>query len=102
MFFGRNRPKSLSASSIYVLLIVLLILSRLYAPIAHFQDKAIHFILTPLFSLFHSSNKKEEISEIEKLKEENKQLKYKLSELEEIKTNFDRLNSLHNFIETNP
>ncbi len=99
MVFGRNRPKKFSIPPIYFILVVLLILSRFYPPIAHLQDKGIHFVLTPLFSLFHSSNKKEEISEIERLKKENKQLKYKLSELEEIKINFDRLNALHNFIE---
>ncbi len=99
MAFGRNRPKKFSVPPIYFLLAILLILSRFYPPAAHLQDKVIHFVLTPLFSLFHSSNKKEELSEVEKLKEENKQLKYKLSELEEIKINFDKLNALHHFIE---
>ncbi len=101
MVFGRHRPKSFSIPPLYSILVVLLILSRFYPPIAHLQDKGIHFVLTPVFSFFHSPNKKEESSEIGKLKEENRQLKYRLSELEEVKINFDKLNALHNFTEKN-
>lgn len=109
MILGRNRIRTFSTSTLLLIASLLLISSRFYPPVAHFEDRWIHRVFTPLLSLFQHapsvrSDSKNSVSstdssEVNRLKEALAKLQGENRELHVVKANYERLQKIHDLAE---